>query len=89
VLGIPEWSAYAATKAGIRIDVEAKKPMRTDIIFRVAYQRKPITATALLMLFEEGKLYLTDPVSKFIPKFKGQKCCDREPRAGSVLRSIA
>src|SRR5260370_14158663 len=61
------------------MDVEAKKPMRTDTIFRIASQRKPITATAVLMLFEEGKLYLTDPVSKFIPEFKSQSVAIANP----------
>jgi CubicO group peptidase (beta-lactamase class C family) len=51
-------------------DKEAKTPMRTDTIFRIASMTKPITSVAVMMLYEEGKLFLTDPVSKFIPAFK-------------------
>ena len=50
-------------------DKEARKPMTTDAIFRIASQSKAITTTAVLMLFEEGKINLGDPVSKFIPQF--------------------
>jgi CubicO group peptidase (beta-lactamase class C family) len=51
-------------------DVESRAPMKTDTIFRVASMTKPITSVAVMMLYEEGKLLLTDPVSKFIPAFK-------------------
>jgi CubicO group peptidase (beta-lactamase class C family) len=52
-------------------DVEKATPMRADAIFRIASMTKPVTSVAILMLFEEGKLFLTDPVSRFIPAFKG------------------
>ncbi len=51
-------------------DIEARKPMRTDAIFRIASQTKAITSVAALILFEEGKLQLNDPVSRFIPEFR-------------------
>jgi CubicO group peptidase (beta-lactamase class C family) len=51
-------------------DVEKATPMKTDSIFRIASMSKPVTSVAIMMLFEEGKLFLTDPVSKFIPAFK-------------------
>ena len=51
-------------------DLESKTPMRTDTLFRIASMTKPITSVAVMMLYEEGKLLLTDPVSKFIPSFK-------------------
>jgi len=54
------------------IDVEGH-PMRTDTLFRMASMTKPITAVAVLMLMEEGKLVLSDPVSKYIPEFKNPK----------------
>jgi CubicO group peptidase (beta-lactamase class C family) len=44
--------------------------MRTDTIFRIASMSKPITSVAIMMLYEDGKLLLTDPVSRFIPAFK-------------------
>ena len=50
-------------------DKESRKPMTMDAIFRIASQSKAITSTAVLMLFEEGKLNLDDPVSRFIPQF--------------------
>lgn len=56
-----------------QMDLEAKTPMRKDAIFRIASMSKPITGVAILMLMEEGKLRLTDPVSRFIPEFKGSK----------------
>jgi CubicO group peptidase (beta-lactamase class C family) len=54
-------------------DVENRKPMQIDTIFRVASMTKPITSVAVMMLEEEGKLFLSDPVSRYIPAFKGQK----------------
>jgi CubicO group peptidase (beta-lactamase class C family) len=51
-------------------DIEKNVPMRSDAIFRIASMTKPITAVAIMMLFEENKLFLSDPVSKFIPAFK-------------------
>jgi len=54
-------------------DVEKNLPMKTDAIFRIASMTKPITSVAIMMLYEEGKLLLTDPVSKFIPAFKSSR----------------
>jgi CubicO group peptidase (beta-lactamase class C family) len=51
-------------------DVASKTPMRPDTIFRIASMSKPVTSVAVMMLYEEGKLLLTDPVSRFIPAFK-------------------
>jgi CubicO group peptidase (beta-lactamase class C family) len=52
------------------MDIESKKPMATDAIFRIASMTKPVTGVAVMMMMEEGKIRLTDPVSKFIPEFK-------------------
>src|SRR6185436_3560459 len=52
------------------MDLEKKMPMRKDAIFRIASMSKPITAVAILMLMEEGRLRLTDPVWQYIPAFK-------------------
>ena len=54
------------------MDVAAKKRMRTDCIFWIASQSKPITATALMMLVDEGKVSVDDPVEKYLPEFKDQ-----------------
>lgn len=50
-------------------DIEANKPMTRDTMFAIASMTKPITATALMILVEEGKVDLDDPVSKYIPEF--------------------
>ncbi len=55
------------------MDIGTKKAMSQDTLFWLASMTKPITGTAILMLMEEGKVRLTDPVSKFIPEFRGMK----------------
>ena len=51
-------------------DVVAKKPMRTDAIFWIASMSKPIAAAALMVLVDEGKVQVEDPVEKYLPEFK-------------------
>jgi CubicO group peptidase (beta-lactamase class C family) len=51
-------------------DIEAARPMATDSIFRIASMSKAVTTVAIMMLYEEGKFMLHDPVSKYIPEFK-------------------
>ena len=53
-------------------DIAAGKPMPADALFWIASQSKPITATAFMMLVDEGKVNLDDPVEKYLPEFKGQ-----------------
>lgn len=55
------------------MDAESKAPMRKDGVFRMASMTKPVIGVAILMLAEDGKLRLTDPVSRFIPEFKDTK----------------
>jgi CubicO group peptidase (beta-lactamase class C family) len=55
------------------MDIESQKPMAKDTLFDVASMTKPVTTVAVLMLAEEGRLRLTDPVSQFIPSFKNLK----------------
>ncbi len=50
-------------------DIEAGKPMAPDTIFRIASMSKAVTAVAVMMLYEQGKFMLHDPVGKFIPGF--------------------
>src|SRR6266436_786986 len=57
-------------------DPEHKSSMRVDSIFWIASMSKPITATAVLMLLEEGKLSLDAPISKYIPELGGLKTAD-------------
>jgi CubicO group peptidase (beta-lactamase class C family) len=52
-------------------DIEAGKPMRKDTIFQIMSMTKPVTAIGIMMLAEEGKLALRDPVERYLPEFKG------------------
>ena len=52
------------------MDLETKKPMVKDGIFRIMSMTKPVIGVATLMMMEEGKIRLTDPISKFIPEWK-------------------
>ncbi len=54
-------------------DLDTKEALKKDGIFRIASQTKAITSVAIMMLFEEGKLLISDPVSQYIPSFKNQK----------------
>ncbi len=54
-------------------DVETASKMKSDDIFRIASQTKAITSTAVMILYEEGRLLLDDPISKYIPEFKNPK----------------
>jgi len=62
------------------MDADTKKAMSKDSLFWIASMTKPITGTAVLMLMEEGKIRLTDPVSKFIPEFRGMKVAVMQER---------
>jgi CubicO group peptidase (beta-lactamase class C family) len=54
-------------------DIASRKPMQKDSVFRIASMSKPVTAAATLMLVEDGKLRLDDPLSRFIPAFRDVK----------------
>jgi CubicO group peptidase (beta-lactamase class C family) len=54
-------------------DIASGRPMRKDCVFWIASMTKPITAMGVLMLVEEGKVGLDEPVEKYLPSFKGQK----------------
>jgi len=58
-------------------NIEAKTSMRKDDIFRIASQTKAITSVAVMMLFEEGKFLLDDPISKYIPEFANPRVLDK------------
>ncbi len=59
------------------LDADQRTPLRTDSLFRIMSMSKPVTSVAAMMLFEEGKLSLTDPVSKFIPAFREMRVMSR------------
>jgi len=52
-------------------DLEAKKPMRTDSIFQIMSMTKPVTAVGIMILVEEGRVSVSDPVEKYLPDFRG------------------
>jgi CubicO group peptidase (beta-lactamase class C family) len=61
------------------LNPETKAPMTRDGIFRIYSMSKPITSVSAMILFEEGKLALSDPVSKYIPKLGGLKVGVEKP----------
>ena len=75
-------TAYAFAAAGIKVALfeavgvrnpETRAPMTKDSIFRIYSMSKPITSVSAMMLFEEGRFSLADPVSKYIPELGGLK----------------
>ncbi len=67
------------------MDIEAGTPMQEDSIFRIYSMTKPIASVALMMLLEEGRLALTDPVSAYIPAFAKTKVCIGSNANGLIL----
>lgn len=64
-------------------DIESKKPMSKDAVFRIASMTKPVVGVAVMMMMEEGKLRITDPVSKYIPSFNDLTVAVEEARQGA------
>ncbi len=59
-------------------DIENKRPMQPNTILRFYSQTKPVTGAAVMMLYEEGKFLLSDPVSMYLPEFKDVKVRDAQ-----------
>jgi CubicO group peptidase (beta-lactamase class C family) len=70
------------------MDQEAKKTMQPDTIFRIYSMTKHVTSVAAMMLYEQGKLKLDDPVSKHIPQFKGLKVYAESGKHEDQLREM-
>jgi CubicO group peptidase (beta-lactamase class C family) len=70
-------------------DIAAKTPMRTDSLFWIASMSKPMTATALMMLVDEGKVNVEDPVEKYLPEFKGQMLAVEQDENHELLKKPA
>ena len=68
------------------LDIAQRKPMRTDALFLIASQSKPLTAAALIMLVDEGRVNLDDPVEKYLPEFKGQMLAVEQDADHVLLR---
>lgn len=69
-------------------DLENGTPMQTDAIFRIASQTKAIASIGLMMLFEEGKFLLDDPVSKYIPEFANPQVIDKYNPADTSFTTV-
>ena len=74
--------AFGSAEAG------TGRELRKDDIFRIASQSKAITATAVMMLWEEGKFMLDDPISKYIPEFKDPQVLDTFDEADSSYTTV-
>jgi CubicO group peptidase (beta-lactamase class C family) len=71
------------------MDQKTKKPMQPDTIFRIYSISKPITSVAAMMLYEQGKLKLDDPISKHIPEFKGLKVYSESSKHDDQVRQMS
>jgi len=69
-------------------DIDAKIPLPKDDIFRIASQTKAITSVAVMMLYEEGKFLLDDPVSKYIPSFSHEQVLDKFNETDSSYTTV-
>ena len=69
-------------------DLEKRTPMQTDAIFRIASQTKAIVSIGLMMLFEEGKFLLDDPVSRYIPEFANPQVIDKYNPADTTYTTV-
>lgn len=70
-------------------DVATKKPMAKDAIFRIMSQTKAITSTGILILYEQGKLLLDEPIANFVPAFKNPSVLDKFTAADSSYTTVA
>ena len=73
VVAIARNGKLAHLRALGRMGMTKAQPMREDAIFRMASMTKPITSTAVMMLYEQGYFQLEDPVSRYIPELAGMK----------------
>jgi CubicO group peptidase (beta-lactamase class C family) len=67
-------------------DLAARKPMAMNTLFWIASMTKPITATALMMLVDEGKVSVDDPVETYLPEFRGRRVAVEQEGAPTPLR---
>src|SRR6185436_2798451 len=69
-------------------DVATKKPMKNDAIFRIMSQTKAITSVGIMILYEQGKLLLDEPISDFIPEFKNPVVLDKFNDADTTYTTV-
>src|SRR5439155_21618785 len=65
-------------------DIDTNRPMAPNTLFWIASMTKPITATALMILQDEGRLSVDDPVGKYLPEFNAMKLADGKPPERAV-----
>ena len=70
-------------------DNQSGRSLQTDTIFRIASQSKAITATAVMMLWEEGRFKMDDPISKYIPEFKNPTVLERFQYSDTSYTTVA
>jgi CubicO group peptidase (beta-lactamase class C family) len=70
------------------LDAATKKPMPNDAIFRIMSQTKAITSIGIMILYEQGKLMLDEPVGDFIPEFKNQSVIDKYNAADTTYTTL-
>jgi CubicO group peptidase (beta-lactamase class C family) len=92
---VPNAVAFIARKGKIvyykafgQSNTETKTAVKKNDIFRIASQSKAIASLAVMMLFEEGKFSLDDPISRYIPEFKNQRVLDRLNWADTTYTTI-
>ena len=69
-------------------DVAAARPMKPDTLFWIASMTKPVTATAILMLQDEGRLQVTDPVAKYLPEFAQLRTPSGQPANLTIVQIL-
>lgn len=85
VVLIARRGAIVYHKAFGMADIESGKKMQTDHLFRLYSMTKPVTSSALLMLYEQGKFQLDDPLEKYIPAFKNVKVFVKLDEKGAMI----
>src|SRR5882724_7693971 len=70
-------------------DIEKQEPMRTDSLFWLASMTKRVTAVALVMLQDDGKLNVADPVAKYIPEFANLKTPSGKPANLTIAQMMS
>lgn len=90
---LPGWLALVSRRGQIAHlssygsrDMATGAPIEHDTLFRIYSMSKPITSVATMMLYEEGRLELTDPVSRFIPSFADMRVYDKGPATAPITR---
>ncbi|MET3907790.1 CubicO group peptidase (beta-lactamase class C family) [Bradyrhizobium sp. S3.3.6] len=67
VIAVAHWCQLACFEAVGFLDPDAKTPMPRNAIFCIASMTKPMVSVAVMMLHDEGKLFISDPVGKYLP----------------------